>query len=382
MKDVFLLDDAIISPLGFTTSENLKALWEGQSGLRFKESNKFSTGGYYAGVIDDQKLSAAFASLDDPLKFTRLEQMMILAISQVIKKNPDLDVSSTGLMISTTKGNIDILQGHSQFPENRIYLSQLGRVVAEYFGFPKPIVVSNACISGGLALAVAKRLIRSGKFSRIMVVGGDIVSDFVVSGFQSFMALSPGICKPFSLDRDGINLGEAAAAVLVGDIPHDSKENIKLKGEGSANDANHISGPSRTGEGLYRSISLALKTAGITAEEVGYISAHGTGTIYNDEMEATAFHRAGLDQVPVNSLKAYYGHTLGASALLESIITRQSLVNNEIFESLNYDEPRTSKPLNIVSKYMKKEMKYAMKTASGFGGCNIALIFENTGYGL
>lgn len=382
MKEIFLHDDAIISPLGFTTSENLKALREESSGLRFQKSPKFTSGGFYAGVIDDQKINDAFSELANPALFTRLEQMLILAISRILQNNEKIDIPTTGLVISTTKGNIEILQGNTGFPEDRKYLSKLATTVADFFGFNDPIVISNACISGGLALVVAKRLINSGRFKQAIVVGGDVVSDFVVSGFRSFMALSDGICKPFSHNRNGINLGEAAAAIYVSDTSNDLGEHISLAGEGTANDANHISGPSRTGEGLYRSIERALKTAGIAAEDLGYISAHGTGTLYNDEMEAIAFHRSGLELVPVNSFKAFYGHTLGASALLESIITSRSLLNNEVFKSLHYEGPGVSKPLNIIEEYGKKEMKYAMKTASGFGGCNIAMIFKKAGYGI
>src|SRR5690606_20864912 len=159
--------------------------------------------------------------------------MMILAVHQVLQNNENIDISTTGLIISTTKGNIDVLQGTFAFPEKRIYLSGLAETVADFFGFNEPIVVSNACISGGLALVVAKRLINSGKFSKAIVVGGDIVSDFVVSGFQSFMALSDSICKPFSNNRNGINLGEAAAAVLVSDTLQNPKKNISLIGAGS-----------------------------------------------------------------------------------------------------------------------------------------------------
>lgn len=382
MKDIFLIDDAIISPLGFTTSENLKSLREEQSGLHFQASSRFTSGGFYAGVIDDQNLREAFSKIGEPVSYTKLEQMMILSIHQVLQNNEDLDISTTGLIISTTKGNIDILQGNTEFPKDRIYLSKLAEVIAGFFGFQKPVVVSNACISGGLALVVAKRLINSGRFTHAIVVGGDRVSEFVLSGFQSFMALSVKTCRPFSGNRNGINLGEAAAAVLVSDAPGNPSDQISLIGEGSANDANHISGPSRTGEGLLRSIELALRTAGIAAQEIGYISAHGTGTVYNDEMETAAFHRAGLDQVPLNSLKAYYGHTLGASALLESIITSHSLLNSELFKSLNYEGPELSKHLNIIKEYGTNKMKYAMKTASGFGGCNIAMIFKKAGYGI
>ena len=376
MKEIFLLDDAIISPLGFTTSENLMALRREESGLKFQENPGFTSGGFYAGMLDDRKLKETFAAIGDPGPYTRLEQMMILAVHQIFQDNKHIDISTTGLIISTTKGNIDLLQGTTAFPGQRIYLSKLAETVGDFFGFKEPIVVSNACISGGLALVVAKRLINSGRFSKAIVVGGDIVSNFVVSGFQSFMALSDSVCRPFSHNRNGINLGEAAAAVLVSDTPHTHKKHISLIGAGSANDANHISGPSRTGEGLTRSIDLAFKSANIAAEEIGYISAHGTGTPYNDEMEALAFHRSGLDHVPVNSFKAYYGHTLGAAALLECIITCHSLLNNEMFKSLNYEEPGVSKPLNIITKNREKEMKYAMKTASGFGGCNIAMIFK------
>lgn len=382
MKEIFLLDDAIISPLGFTTSENLKALRNNESGLKFQKNSRFPSGGFYSGLIDDFKLKQAFSAIGDPGLFTKLEQMMILAVHQVLVNNKPLDFSNTGLIISTTKGNIDLIGETGDIPEDRIYLSKLSEKVAEFFGFKEPILISNACISGGLALVAAKRFINSGRFSQAIVVGGDIVSEFVVSGFQSFMALSDSKCKPFSVHRNGINLGEAAAAILVGSNHANKDQHISLIGQGSVNDANHISGPSRTGEGLYRSIGLALKSAGISSRDIGYISAHGTGTLYNDEMEAIAFHRAGLTHVPVNSYKAYYGHTLGAAALLESILSCHSLLNNEVFKSLNYDESGVSHKLNIIEEHRRIELKYVMKTASGFGGCNIAMIFKKSGNGI
>src|SRR5690606_36635071 len=142
-----------------------------------------------------------------------------------------IEIATTGLIISTTKGNIDILEGKTDLPKDRVYLSNLGEVVAGFFGIAKPSIVSNACISSGLALVVAKRLINTERFSNVIVVGGDIVSELVVAAFQSFMALSPGICSPFSIDRNGINLGEAAAAVLVSSTPGFSPDTIVLKGE-------------------------------------------------------------------------------------------------------------------------------------------------------
>jgi 3-oxoacyl-[acyl-carrier-protein] synthase I len=375
MNGIYLLGDAIISPLGFTTEENLQAIREERTGLSNHKNTFFPAEGFYAGIIDAAQLTSAFEKIADPTKFTKLEQMMMLAVNHVLQQHPEMNLSTTGLIISTTKGNIDLL-GNNNFPEDRVLLSELGKVIREFFGFSRePIIVSNACISGGLALAIGKRFIEAGKFEQAIIVGGDLVSDFVVSGFQSFQAISPAPCKPFSNNRDGISLGEAAAAILISKEPK-SKNQIQLIGEASANDANHISGPSRTGEGLYKSIKAALQQAEVSANEIDYISAHGTATLFNDEMEAIAFTRSGLQDVPVNSFKGWYGHTLGASALLESILTKHSLLNNELFTSLNFDEPGTSEKLNIITKTENRNLKYALKTASGFGGCNLALVFK------
>lgn len=376
MKKIYLLDDAIISPLGFSTEENLAAVKNESSGLKFHKNNRFSSGGFYAGIIENDLLADAFLKIGEPKNFTKLEQMMLLAVSRVLEKNPEINLSETALIISTTKGNIDLLT-KSPFPENRVYLSELGNVIKDFFGFTlQPIVISNACISGGLALAVAKRFITAGKFNQAIVVGGDLVSEFVLSGFNSFQAMSVEPCRPFSKNRKGISLGEAAAAVLVSSKKPQNSTKISLIGEASANDANHISGPSRTGEGLYKSIQNALSEARVSAREIDYLSAHGTATAYNDEMEAVAFNRSGLSEVPVNSFKGYYGHTLGASALLESILTKHSLLKNELYASLNFDEIGVSKPLNVIRSFTRKELKLALKTASGFGGCNLALVLK------
>jgi len=375
MKKIYLLEDAIISPLGFSTEENLNAAKNERSGLRFHKNLRFPEG-FCAGIIENELLADAFLKIGEATKFTKLEQMMLLAVSRVLEKNPKIDLSKTALIISTTKGNIDLLK-ESSIPENRVYLSELGKVIKDFFGFQlEPIVISNACISGGLALAVAKRFISAGKFDQAIVVGGDLVSEFVLSGFQSFQAMSTEPCRPFSINRKGINLGEAAAAILLSSIKPEDPNIISLIGEASANDANHISGPSRTGEGLYKSIQNAMREARISAKEIDYLSAHGTATGYNDEMEAIAFTRSGLENVPMNSFKAYYGHTLGASAILESILTKHSLLNDELYTSLNFDEIGVSKPLNVIGSFEKKELRFALKTASGFGGCNLALVLK------
>ena len=151
---------------------------------------------------------------------------------------------------------------------------------------------------------------------------------------------------------------------------------MEILGEASSNDANHISGPSRTGEGLYRSILSAFKEAKVGSRDIDYISAHGTATNFNDEMEAIALNRLGLDTVPLNSLKGYFGHTLGGSGLLETIVGMHSLYHNTLYASKGFTELGVSLPLNIITATTSKDLNCFLKTASGFGGCNTAAVFK------
>ncbi|TBW29265.1 beta-ketoacyl synthase N-terminal-like domain-containing protein [Gramella sp. KN1008] len=376
MKRNYLLSDSIISPMGFGTRENLEAIRQDDTALKFHQNTGFPGNGGYAGLIPEKIINEHFKEIGDPDIYTKLEKLIILAINQVLDENPGLDIENTGLIISTTKGNIDQL-GKKLFPEERLYLWKMAEVISQFFGFKKkPVVVSNACISGALAIKTANDLINAGRFSHAIVAGGDLVSHFVLSGFQSFQAISPQPCRPFSIDRQGISLGEAAAAMLVGPTEETGKEFVEYIDTCTSNDANHISGPSRTGEGLYLSISRLLDHNKVSVEEIDYLSAHGTATDYNDEMEAIAFNRVGLKDVPVNSFKGYYGHTLGTSALIETILTRHSLLNNELLASANFSASGVSKPLNIIKEHRHEELKLVLKTASGFGGCNLAMLLK------
>ena len=376
MSRNYLLSDSIISPLGFNTKENLEAIRNSESALKFHKNSKFFENGYYAGLMESDLIDEKFSMIGNPSDYTKLEKLMILAVNQVVEQSASVDLKNTGLIISTTKGNIDQL-GKNDFPADRTYLWKMAQVIAGFFEFKqKPIVVSNACISGALAIKTANDFIQAGRFSNAIVVGGDLVSEFVLSGFQSFQAISPEPCRPFSKDRKGVSLGEAAAAVLIGPDDSSAKEKVEYIDSVTANDANHISGPSRTGEGLYQSISRLLKNNNISSDQIDYLSAHGTATLFNDEMESIAFSRASLESVPVNSFKGYYGHTLGTSALIESILTKHSLLNNELIASFNFTELGVSKNLNIIKLNQKKDLELALKTASGFGGCNLAMLLK------
>ncbi len=149
-----------------------------------------------------------------------------------------------------------------------------------------------------------------------------------------------------------------------------------LCGGAISNDANHISGPSRTGDGLFYAIQGALDDAQLTKDDIGYINLHGTATVYNDEMEANAVHWAQLQNAKANSLKPYLGHTLGASGIVESILSIHQLKAGVVFGTLGYESNGVSQPLNISGKHQKTAAKSCVKTGSGFGGCNAAIVLS------
>lgn len=378
MQKIVASYNNIISPLGFTTLENAIAIGEEKSGIK-KHHNNLYPDGFFASIINKTMLNEAFSKIaKNKTKYTKLEKMMLLSLNDVIEQSKIKITNRTGLIISTTKGNVDCLDKSSKFNPKRAYLPELGNIISNFFSFKStPIVISNACVSGVLSVAVAKRFIQNNIYDNVLIVSGDIVTNFILSGFNSFQAISSEPCKPFSKNRTGITIGEASASILVTkDSNLWSDDSVVILGDGSCNDANHISGPSRTGEGLYLSIKSALKEAKINKNDIDYISAHGTATQYNDEMESIAFNRCGLNNIPTNSLKGYYGHTLGASGLVETIIGMQSAYNNTLYKSMGYDELGVSKKINIINKTIRKTITRFLKTASGFGGCNTAVLFE------
>lgn len=380
MDKIYLSYNNIISNLGFDSKTVVENVSKGISGIHKIEDPSILPEVFCASLIPSESIRAKFAQIANPADYTKLEQMMILSLKDVLDASQLVLDERVGLIVSTTKGNIDILEKNNSFPQSRSYLSELAKMIRDFLGFKnEAIVVSNACISGSLAVSVAKRFISEGKYDHVFIVSGDLVTKFIVSGFNSFQALSPEQCKPYDKNRNGINLGEATASILVSNIlPSNFPESVELLGDASCNDANHISGPSRTGEGLFRSIKSAMAEAKIKASQIDYIGAHGTATPFNDEMEAIAFDRAGLQAIPVNSLKGYFGHTLGASGLLETIVGIHSLHKNILFSSKGFSELGTSKSLNIIQSNNNKTMNIFLKTASGFGGCNMATIYKKT----
>jgi 3-oxoacyl-[acyl-carrier-protein] synthase-1 len=376
VSEVFIVSDNILTSLGFNTIENANAMLAGNTGIKLTEDGHFASLPFYASLVETQKLNSQFSLIGDPGQFSRFEQMSICSIYDALS-GTDIDCTDTTTLfiLSTTKGNIDLLESanKNKFGHDRIYLWSTARLIQRFFNFRNdPIIISNACISGVQAIITGTHLIRAGMYDTVVINGTDIISEFVLSGFNSFKSLSTGPCRPFDKTRDGLSLGEGSGTIILTSKASLAKSNEKiLVGEGfSTNDANHISGPSRTGEGLFLAIDKLLKK---TSAEFDFISAHGTATLYNDEMEAMALTRAGLQSVPVNSFKGYLGHTLGAAGIIESVLSAYSLWNNVLINTLGYHEMGLTNPLAVIDKVIKKDLKNCMKIASGFGGCNAAI---------
>ena len=375
MTEIFVSSDNIVSPIGLTTAENFLQLKQNVSGIKMHTNNSMSEQPFQAALFAD----GSFAVNDQQKKYTKFENLLIASISDALAKSTINPTNKkTILVISSTKGNISLLETEETTDSlnKRISLNTSAKLVADHFQFAnQPIIISNACISGMLAILTGMRLIQSGQYEHAVVAGADVISRFVLSGFQSFQAVSGSPCKPFDAARDGINLGEGAGTIILTSNKNHSS-GVKVAGGSVSNDANHISGPSRTGEELNLAITKAIQASGLLAKDIDFISAHGTATLFNDEMEAKAIGLAGLQAVPVNSLKGYYGHTLGAAGLIESIISIQSLKENLVIPTRGFENIGVTQPVNICSALYKSTLQHCLKTASGFGGCNAAMIFS------
>ena len=246
----------------------------------------------------------------------------------------------------------------------------------------KPIVVCNACISGLSALILGNRLIDSGLYDAAIVCGCDTPRQFILSGFQSLKALSPEPCRPFDMERMGLNLGEAAATLILSKNP--IQGNSWRMGDGFIrNDAFHISTPSKTADGLYLSLQRTLEsfTKEISStckqidmkEHLAFINAHGTATLFNDQMESVAIGRAGLSELPANAYKSFWGHTMGAAGILETIISMKAIDDDTILGTRGFSELGVSGKMNICAENRPTDKKGFIKMLSGFGGCNATI---------
>lgn len=354
----YIIADNIISPLGETSEENYLSVKAGRSGIRAYEPGTCNIPeGFYASLLFEDFETLALKSAQKAIANARLE----------------LKGKRTAFILSSTKGNI----------EENISLADSAQRIASQLGIDaKPIVVCNACISGLSALILGNRLIDSDLYDAAIVCGCDTPRQFILSGFQSLKALSPEPCRPFDMERMGLNLGEAAATLILSKNP--IQGNSWRMGDGFIrNDAFHISTPSKTADGLYLSLQRTLEsfTKEISStckqidlkEHLAFINAHGTATLFNDQMESVAIGRAGLSYLPANAYKSFWGHTMGAAGILETIISMKAIDDDTILGTRGFSELGVSGKMNICAENRPTDKKGFIKMLSGFGGCNATI---------
>lgn len=374
---IYLGADCIISSLGNSTEENIRQMEAGCSGIRQVDDPAVFERPFPAGRISEESDESDSAT-------PRLERWLKRVVEHVLAESGVSPQSPrTGLIVATTKGNIDYLCREPK-PDTRCFLFEMAQRVARELGFvTRPKVISNACISGLAAMIVARRELLQRHYDHVVVVGGDLLSQFVVSGFHSFKSVSENICRPYDALRDGLSLGEACGALLLTtDVTRAKCGRVMLAGGAMTQDANHLSAPSRTGEELAAAIRQAMCEGGVTATEIDAVNAHGTATRYNDEMESKALAVAGLSDKPLNSFKPYIGHTLGAAGVVEAILSAEQIRRGEVFATPGYEECGVPQPVNVASRHRKMEITTMVKSASGFGGCNAAVVLSRDHEGL
>lgn len=354
----YIIADNIISPLGETSEENYLSVKAGRSGIRAYEPGTCNIPeGFYASLLFEDFETLALRSAQKAIANAQLE----------------LKGKRTAFILSSTKGNI----------EENISLADSAQRIATQLGIDaQPIVVCNACISGLSALILGNRLIDSDLYDAAIVCGCDTPRQFILSGFQSLKALSPEPCRPFDMERMGLNLGEAAATLILSKNP--ILGNSWRMGDGFIrNDAFHISTPSKTADGLYLSLQRTLesftKEISSTCKQIdmkahlAFINAHGTATLFNDQMESVAIGRAGLSDLPANAYKSFWGHTMGAAGILETIISMKAIDDDTILGTRGFSELGVSGKMNICAENRPTDKKGFIKMLSGFGGCNATI---------
>ena len=344
---MYLKATNIISPLGETTEANYSSVSEGRTGIC-----KHETG------TRDVPFPFCASLFSSPRDFVELASSS--AREALSHTHIEVASSRTLFVLSTTKGVIGVPPGET------------AREIAAAIGVTtEPVVVCNACISGVAAQILALRFIRSGLYDNVIVTGCDVQGKFEISGFQSLKALSPEPCRPFDIERLGLNLGEGAATMVFSSSG--SEDEWQAVAGAIRNDAYHISSPHPQGEGCYLALMEVLKHC--NKDDIATVAVHGTATMYNDQMESKAVMRAGLSDVPLSALKGYFGHTLGAAGVIETILTARALDDGIILPSKGYSEIGVSGKVTISDEALPTDKRSFIKQLSGFGGCNGAVLY-------
>jgi 3-oxoacyl-[acyl-carrier-protein] synthase II len=367
---VVAVSSSMLTPYGWGTDACWDNIFAGRTAV--SRLTRFDTSAFQSG----------YAATVGGLHYHGQESLVMQMLTVLFGKSSPIPADAD-LIVATTKGEIDllekkILQGWAGTCEHS-QAAFLEKVTLRAGVNTTGTIISAACSSSAVAVARAAAMIRSGRSDCVLVVACDSVTEFVYSGFSSLMALEKLSAMPFDKHRSGLSLGEAAAFVLLMSERRAEKEERESLGEvlgwGLSDDANHMTGPSRQSEGLILATGKALSSAGISESDIGFISAHGTGTVYNDSMEIRAFHAVFRDRKPVYSIKGGIGHTMGAAGLVELIIAMRALREGKVPPTVNLREADSDAD-GWVSKVFcpLPGNTAALMTNAGFGGINSAIV--------
>jgi 3-oxoacyl-[acyl-carrier-protein] synthase II len=388
----------IISSIGNNVEENLQSLMSGKHGI--SDIELFET--RHAGSIKTGEIKLSNAELIEKLHLkdvknaTRTALLGMIAAKEAVENAAITDINGykTGLISSTSVGGMDMTEkyfySYEDLPEQQKYIDShdagnSSLLIADYLGLKGMVsTISTACSSAANAIMMGAKLIKNGVLDRVIVGGTDALSKFTLNGFNTLMILTDSYNTPFDHDRKGLNLGEAAAFIILESEDVVKKENKKvlgyLSGYGNANDAHHQTASSENGQGAYLAMEKALKISGLDKEQIDYINVHGTATPNNDLSEGIAMIRIfGESKVPdFSSTKAFTGHTLAAAAGIEAVYSLLAIQNNTIFPNLNFKTKMAEFDLTPVTELREKNINHVLSNSFGFGGNCSTLIFSKS----
>jgi 3-oxoacyl-(acyl-carrier-protein) synthase len=385
----------IISAIGDSVAENYSALINDEIGITAIEnivtvhSNTIKIGEIKK---TNEKLIEELDLMPDN-NFSRTAMIGTLAAKQAVENAGIMSINEykTGLISATSVGGMDMTERYyDEFLKKDDIIKYItchdggdvAHKIAEELGLTGlTTTISTACSSAANAIMLGARLIRSGKLDRVIVGGTDAISKFTINGFKTLMILSDGYNMPFDNDRKGLNLGEAAAYLVLESDELVAKEEktvlARVSGYGNANDAFHQTASSENGDGAFLAMQSAFKVAGINPEEIDYINVHGTATPNNDLSEGRALIRVFGDNVPdFSSTKPFTGHTLAAAAAIEAVFSVLAIQNGVVFPNLNFKTPMAEFELVPQTALKHKSINNVLSNSFGFGGNCSTLIFS------
>ncbi|WP_191858284.1 beta-ketoacyl-[acyl-carrier-protein] synthase family protein [Hanstruepera ponticola] len=395
-KGIAITGMGIISAIGNNVAENYHALLNGNKGItrvakiKTNHVNEIMVGEIASTNNEfEQQLN-----LNSDNNYSRTAFLGAVAAKEAVKHAgiTNINTYKTGLISATSVGGMDMTERYfydyltNKTTQKYIEGHHAGdstQKIAEQLGIEKSLVttISTACSSAANAIMLGARLIKSGELDRVIVGGSDCLSKFTINGFKTLMILSDTYNTPFDENRKGLNLGEAAAfLVLESDAVVKSENKTVLayvKGYGNANDAYHQTASSDNGDGATIAMEKALKVANLTPNDIDYINAHGTATGNNDLSEGRAIIRVFGENVPdFSSTKAYTGHTLAAAGGIEAVYSVLALQNNVIYPNLNFETQMKEFDITPQLELKEKPLKTVMSNSFGFGGNCSTVIFS------